>query len=76
MVHFLLQQGADLKVCCCCLPHAYAILGSNYAEMAAKEQIRNAFYVYIDLWTTYHGIMSTCISSDDVVHTYMLSGHV
>ena len=36
---------------------ANIIVGSNYAKMSVKEQIRNAFYVYIDLWT-YHAIMS------------------
>ena len=57
---------------------SYAILGSNYAEMHAKERIRNAFYIYIyvDLWTTCRVcLMSTYISPDDIVHTYMLSGH-
>ena len=36
----------------------YATLGSNYyAEMSAKELIRNAFYIYIVLWTTMDNII-------------------
>ena len=55
---------------------SYAILGSNYADICLWKTKSEMLSTYIDLWTTYHGKMSTCISSDDAVHTYMLSGHV